>query len=60
MSDVWFNIRFGPYHFQVKYGSWFSVEKSKNNYWSDYKWVKSPIGFYDFKLCENIKYIKCN
>lgn len=60
MSNIWFNIRIGVYHFQIEYGSWLLVEKSKNEYWSGYKWLKSPIVFYDFKFCENIKFIKGN
>lgn len=58
MSNIWFNIRIGIYHFQIKYGFWFLVEKSKNEYWSGYKWIKSPIAIYDFKVIGNIKWIK--
>lgn len=57
MSNVWFNIRIGVYHLQIKYGRWFRLEVSKNDYWCG-KWVKSPLAFYDFDIIRNIRWGK--
>ena len=55
MSECWFNLRVGVWHFQIKFGEWLKIRKSRNDYWGfEYRWLKYPIALYDFKPIYNI------